>query len=76
MNIPATIFATAVYELLLRDSIAIIGKGHNTHEDGEDGLMRHLSRTGTIEQGVSNTLRGQGSNGYASGNGHKHDSLV
>lgn len=28
-NIPATIFATVVYELILRDSFAIIAKGHN-----------------------------------------------
>lgn len=29
VNIPATIFATAVYEIIQRDSFAIIAKGHN-----------------------------------------------
>jgi hypothetical protein len=28
-NVPATFFATMVYELVLRDSFAIIAKGHN-----------------------------------------------
>jgi len=65
VNIPATIFATAVYELILRDSFAIIGKGHTTHEDGDEGLVRHLTKTGTMEQGVSNTTRGQYGDDYA-----------
>jgi hypothetical protein len=59
VNIPATIFATAVYEVIQRDSFAIIAKGHNVHEDGEDGLTRHLTKTGTLEQGATNMLRGQ-----------------
>jgi hypothetical protein len=29
VNIPATLFATTVYEIVLRDSFAIIAKGHN-----------------------------------------------
>lgn len=29
VNIPATIFATCIYEVMLRDSFAIIAKGHN-----------------------------------------------
>ena len=66
VNIPATIFATGIYELILRDSFAIIAKGHNIHKDGEEGLARHLTKVGTMEQGVSNTLSNQ-SNEYANG---------
>lgn len=51
--------------MLLRDSIAIIGKGHNKHVDGDEGLMRHLTKTGTIEQGASNTIRRQNGDDYA-----------
>ena len=69
MNVPATIFATGYYEFLMRDSIQKIQKGHAEHEDGEDGLRRHLTKTGTLtgdgsnggpqmEQGYSNALRG------------------
>ncbi|KAB5563513.1 aquaporin-like protein [Coniochaeta sp. 2T2.1] len=65
VNIPATIFATLVYEAILRDSFAIIGQGHATHKDGDEGLIHHLTKTGTIEQGVSNTMRGQNGDSYA-----------
>lgn len=50
VNIPATIFATGYYELLLRDSLMNITKGHAVHESGEDGLMRHLTKTGTLDE--------------------------
>lgn len=50
VNIPATLFATAYYEFLMRDSFLIIGKGHAVHEDGENGLMRHISKTGRIHE--------------------------
>lgn len=50
VNIPATIFATAYYEFLMRDSFLIIGKGHAVHEGGESGLMKHISKTGRIHQ--------------------------
>lgn len=50
VNIPATLFATAYYEFLMRDSFLIIGKGHAVHADGESGLMRHISKTGRIPQ--------------------------
>jgi len=73
VNIPATIFATTIYELILRDSFAIIAKGHNVHEDGEDGLRLHLTKTGTIEQGASNTLR---NGSYENGGGNKERSPV
>ncbi|UNI13707.1 hypothetical protein JDV02_000426 [Purpureocillium takamizusanense] len=43
VNIPATLFATGYYELLMRDSLLSISKGHAVHEDGEDGLIRHIS---------------------------------
>jgi hypothetical protein len=50
VNIPATLFATCYYELVLRDSLDHIGRGHVSHEDGEDGLVRHLTRTGMMEE--------------------------
>lgn len=62
VNIPATLFATAYYELVLRDSFLIIGKGHAQHRDGEDGLMRHISKTGIIRD---TDLRQISSNGDA-----------
>ena len=34
VNVPATLFATGYYELLMRDSLQQIGKGHATHEHG------------------------------------------
>lgn len=33
VNVPATLFSTLVYEVILRDSFAIIAKGHNVHEE-------------------------------------------
>ncbi|KAN0119601.1 aquaporin-like protein [Hyaloscypha variabilis] len=56
VNVPATLFATLVYEILLRDSFAIIAKGHNVHEDGEEGLTRHLTKTGTLEEGITSNI--------------------
>jgi hypothetical protein len=58
-NIPASIFGTTVYEVLLKDSFALIASGHNVHEDGEEGLSRHLTRVGTLNQRASNFLRGE-----------------
>ncbi|KAL2016058.1 hypothetical protein VTK56DRAFT_4296 [Thermocarpiscus australiensis] len=49
VNIPATLFATAYYELVLRDSFMTIVKGHAQHRDGETGLIRHLSKVGMVE---------------------------
>jgi len=79
VNIPATIFATCVYEVIQRDSFAIIAKGHNVHEEGEEGLTRHLTKTGTlgsgdgtnIEQGISTTLRENGSSETYGKNKHE-----
>lgn len=45
VNVPATIFATAYYEFLMRDSLSSISKGHAVHEDGEEGLRRHITNT-------------------------------
>lgn len=45
VNIPATIFATAYYEFLMRDSLRKIGKGAALHEHGEEGLALHLTKT-------------------------------
>lgn len=56
VNIPATIFATAYYEFLMRDSLAKIGMGHAIHADGEEGLMRHISNTGVLDQGTTSAL--------------------
>ncbi|KAF2753625.1 aquaporin-like protein [Pseudovirgaria hyperparasitica] len=56
VNVPATLFATAYYELLMRDSLQKIGKGHALHEEGEEGLQRHLTKTQVIEQGAASML--------------------
>jgi len=62
VNVPATIFATGYYEFLMRDSLQRIGKGHAVHEDGEDGLALHLTKSGiplereTLERGSTNAL--------------------
>ena len=58
VNIPATLLATAYYELWMRDSFAVIGRGHAKHRDGAAGLYRHMRRQGMIdvEQGLSMPL--------------------
>jgi glycerol uptake facilitator-like aquaporin len=48
VNIPATIFSTCFYELVLRDSLQKIQAGHAHHEDGEEGLLRHMTKTGQM----------------------------
>jgi hypothetical protein len=48
--------ATLVYELLLKDSFAIIAKGHNVHEDNQEGLTRHLTKTRTMEEGITSNI--------------------
>ncbi len=45
VNVPATLFATGYYEFLMRDSLSKIAKGHALHEDGEEGLHRHITNT-------------------------------
>lgn len=60
VNVPATLFATGYYELLMRDSLHKIAKGHAVHEDGDDGLRLHLTRTGIdtgdMEKGTTNAV--------------------
>src|ERR1700761_6250125 len=48
VNIPATIFATAYYEFLMRDSLQKIHGGHASHEEGTEGLARHLTKVGSM----------------------------
>lgn len=52
MNVPATLFATGYYELLMRDSLQKISKGHAIHEDGEEGLVRHLTKIESEATGI------------------------
>lgn len=55
VNIPATVFATAYYEFLMRDSLRKIGKGAAFHEHGEEGLALHLTKTEIpTERGMMN----------------------
>lgn len=55
VNIPATVFATAYYEFLMRDSLRKIGKGAALHEHGEEGLALHLTKTEiATERGMMN----------------------
>jgi len=46
VNIPATFFATAYYEFLMRDSLQKLGHGMAVHEDGDDGLKRVVTARG------------------------------
>jgi len=50
VNIPATLFATAFYEFVLRDSVDRIAMGHAKHEEGDHGMVRHFTRTGDIPE--------------------------
>lgn len=44
VNVPAYIFGAAYYEYIMRDSLRLIHAGHAQHKDGEDGIIRHLSK--------------------------------
>ncbi len=44
VNVPATLFATGYYELLIRDSLQKIHGGHASHEHGDEGLVRHVTK--------------------------------
>ena len=50
MNVPATLFATGYYELVMRDSLKALAGGHGRHEEGDEGLTRHLTRMETREE--------------------------
>jgi len=52
----------------MRDSLQKIGKGHAVHEDGDDGLALHLTKTGIptratdtqyMERGYANAADGK-----------------
>ena len=57
VNVPATVFATGYYEMLMRDSLKKIGKGRAVHEEGEEGLSRHLGKTGVMDNETTNSLK-------------------
>jgi len=73
VNIPATIFGTLVYEVILRDSFAIIAKGHNVHQDGEGGLKLHLTKTGNFDDGNASNLQRRGDFSDDSYENHQKD---
>jgi MIP family channel proteins len=50
VNIPATLLATAYYELVMRNSLKIIGMGQAKHADGEVGLCRHMRKYGVLDE--------------------------
>lgn len=56
-SIPAMLLGTALYEMIQRDSFAVIAKGHNVHEKGEDGVIQHLSKNGALGGSTSNSGR-------------------
>jgi len=64
VNIPATLFATGFYELVIRDSLNKIAKGHASHEDGDDGLMRHLTKTKKYDPAMADGVNGEMEQGY------------
>jgi hypothetical protein len=69
--------ATLVYEVLLKDSFAIIAKGHNVHEDNHEGLTRHLTKTGTMKERImSNIARRDDCNGAYQNGKAAEESLV
>jgi glycerol uptake facilitator-like aquaporin len=70
VNIPATIFGTAYYEFLMRDSLQKIHQGHAEHEDGEEGLVRHITTHGSMPANGAISSGNGYSNGHANGNGH------
>ena len=57
VNVPATVFATAYYEFLMRDSLRKINQGHAQHEDGMEGLQKHLSKV--MATGAMNSTMGK-----------------
>ncbi|KAF2711317.1 aquaporin-like protein [Pleomassaria siparia CBS 279.74] len=57
VNVLATFFATAYYEMLMRDSLKKIAKGNAVHKDGEEGLALHLTKTGYVENGATSVTR-------------------
>lgn len=65
VNVPATIFATGYYEFLMRDSLQKIHGGHAEHEEGEEGLQRHLTNVTSDQAGaMRSTMNGNGKAEY------------
>ncbi|SPO06451.1 related to Putative channel protein, exgression is glucose repressed by Mig1 and Mig2 [Cephalotrichum gorgonifer] len=50
VNIPATLLATAYYELVMRDSLSIIGRGRAKHEGGDAALYKHLRTMRLVDE--------------------------
>lgn len=50
VNIPASLFATFVYEVFLRDSLGVIGSGMAAYEHGKEGLERYLAESGFTDR--------------------------
>lgn len=56
VNVPATIFATAYYEAVIRDSIVAIGRGESNFEGGQDGvhdLVRQMTKDDAVAGAMS-----------------------
>ncbi|KAL7947500.1 aquaporin-like protein [Trichoderma barbatum] len=49
VSIPATLVSSAFYEFVMRDSLSVIETGHAVHADGDEALVRHITRTTTVE---------------------------
>lgn len=75
-SIPAMIFGTALYETIQRDSFATIARGHNSHENGEEGIMQHISKTGTFEASLPSRMVGSTDSDESWGNMRKNDAPV
>ncbi|CAK4031703.1 aquaporin [Lecanosticta acicola] len=50
VNVPATVFGGAYYELVMRDSLQTLGAGAARYEGEEEDLALHLSKTGISMQ--------------------------
>lgn len=50
VNIPATLLATAFYEAVMRDSLAVIGKGEAVYAEGDVMLYGRLRRMGLMDE--------------------------
>ncbi|ESZ92422.1 hypothetical protein SBOR_7181 [Sclerotinia borealis F-4128] len=75
-SIPAMLFGTALYEMIQRDSFGVIAKGHNVHEKGEEGIMKHLSKNGALSESNNSSGRSTGTDSEEWENGRKIDSAV
>ncbi|KAH8847152.1 hypothetical protein MCOR27_006221 [Pyricularia oryzae] len=50
VNIPATLFGTAIYEFAFRDSLMIVGKGHANAEGGDAALYAYFKKAKLIDE--------------------------